>query len=208
MFYINEIFSGIQFEGALCGTPALFIRFHGCNLHCLFCDTQYAREGKGWPLDGEGLGLVIEKGTPLKTVILTGGEPTIQPLVEELIPVISEEIFICVETNGTRPDVVKALCEVLGGNAWITFSPKAIKDAEEIYEPMWALASEIKVVYGSLSETLLARAVKEGETRKVPLFMQPMEREGVINWESVRQFVGEHPEWRMSFQLHKMLGLR
>jgi organic radical activating enzyme len=207
MFYINEIFRGIQFEGALCGTPALFIRFHGCNLHCDFCDTQYAREGKGWPLDGEGLERVIEQSAPLKTVILTGGEPTIQPLVEELIPVISEEIFICVETNGTRPDVIKAL-SATPTFAWITFSPKAIKDAEEIYEPMWALASEIKVIYGSLSETLLARAVKEGENRGVPLFIQPMEREGVIDWEPVIQFVGEHPEWRMSFQIHKMLGLK
>jgi organic radical activating enzyme len=207
MFYINEIFSGIQFEGALCGTPALFIRFHGCNLHCPFCDTQYAREGKGWPLDGEGLARVIEQSAPLKTVILTGGEPTIQPLVEELIPLISEEFFICVETNGTRPNIVKALCAA-PTDAWITFSPKAIKDAEEIYAPMWSLASEIKVIFGTLNETLLAYAVKEGETRGVPLFMQPMEHEGAIDWEPVIQFVGEHPEWRMSFQLHKMLGLK
>jgi organic radical activating enzyme len=206
MFYLSEIFRGIQFEGARCGTPALFIRFHGCDLQCPFCDTLYAREGKGWPLDGEGLAQIIKQSAPLKTVVLTGGEPTIQPLVTELASLLSEKLTVCIETNGTRPDVIKDLCEIIP-DLWITFSPKSFKDAEKIYEPMWELANEIKVIYGSLSETLLARAAEEGEKGTL-LFMQPMEREGVIEWEPVVQFVGEYPEWRMSFQIHKMLGLK
>jgi len=167
------------------------------------CDTQYAREGKGWPLDGGGLARIVAESVPLKTVILTGGEPTLQPLVEELVPLLPAEPFICIETNGTRPSVIKALRELIP-DLWVTFSPKAIKDAEKIYAPMWELASEIKVIFGSLDEAFLVRATGE----RKPLFMQPMERDGTIDWEPVVQFVGEHPEWRMSFQTHKILGLK
>lgn len=68
---INEIFYSLQGEGYHTGTPAVFIRFSGCNLKCPFCDTQH-EEGR-WMSDKE---ILEEVGKyPAATVILTGGEP-------------------------------------------------------------------------------------------------------------------------------------
>ena len=92
---INEIFYSLQGEGFHTGTPAVFIRFSGCNLKCSFCDTQH-EEGVLMS-DEEILDAVGEY--PATTVILTGGEPS-----------------LCIETNGTRalPDNID----------WVTCSPK------------------------------------------------------------------------------------
>jgi 7-carboxy-7-deazaguanine synthase len=68
---INEIFYSLQGEGFHTGTPAVFIRFSGCNLHCPFCDTQH--ENGVMMTDEEILAEVVKY--PAKMVILTGGEP-------------------------------------------------------------------------------------------------------------------------------------
>lgn len=70
---INEIFYSLQGEGFHTGTPAVFVRFSGCNLKCSFCDTQH-EEGV-WMSDEE---ILAEVGKyPAVTVILTGGEPSL-----------------------------------------------------------------------------------------------------------------------------------
>ena len=70
---INEIFYSLQGEGFHVGTPALFIRFSGCNLHCDFCDTKHT---EGEYMDDEEILLHVRQ-CPAKTVILTGGEPSL-----------------------------------------------------------------------------------------------------------------------------------
>ena len=71
---INEIFHSLQGEGRHTGTPAVFVRFSGCNLHCPFCDTDHAvgREMS----DEEIIAEVRRHDVPL--VVLTGGEPSLQ----------------------------------------------------------------------------------------------------------------------------------
>ena len=70
---INEIFYSLQGEGFHTGTPAVFVRFSGCNLRCSFCDTRH-EEGV-MMTDGE----IVEKVSsfPARMVILTGGEPSL-----------------------------------------------------------------------------------------------------------------------------------
>ena len=77
---INEIFYSLQGEGFHTGTPALFIRFSGCNLKCEFCDTQH--ETGSWMSDDEIIRRAEE--CPAKMVVLTGGEPSLW-IDEELI---------------------------------------------------------------------------------------------------------------------------
>ena len=70
---INEIFYSLQGEGYHTGTPAVFIRFSGCNLKCSFCDTQH--EAGTLMTDDEIIAEVSKY--PAVTVILTGGEPSL-----------------------------------------------------------------------------------------------------------------------------------
>ena len=109
---INEIFYSLQGEGFHTGTPAVFVRFSGCNLKCSFCDTQH-EEGV-WMSDEE---ILAEVGKyPAMTVILTGGEPSLW-IDREFVDCLHRMgKYVCIETNGTHP---------LPDNIdWVTCSPK------------------------------------------------------------------------------------
>ena len=109
---INEIFYSLQGEGYHTGTPAVFIRFSGCNLKCSFCDTQH--EAGTLMTDDEIIAEVSKY--PAVTVILTGGEPSLW-IDDALIDRLHEAgKYVCIETNGTRP-----LPESVD---WVTCSPK------------------------------------------------------------------------------------
>ena len=93
---INEIFYSLQGEGYHTGTPAIFVRFSGCNLKCDFCDTQH-EEGK-MMTDDEIIAEV--KKYPAVTVVLTGGEPSLW-IDDELIDRLHEAgKYVTIETNG------------------------------------------------------------------------------------------------------------
>ena len=119
---INEIFYSLQGEGYHTGTPAIFVRFSGCNLKCDFCDTQH-EEGK-MMTDDEIIAEV--KKYPAVTVVLTGGDELIDRLHQA-------GKYVTIETNGTRP--LPATID------WVTCSPKqGVKLAIDRMD-------EVKVVY-------------------------------------------------------------
>ena len=96
---INEIFYSLQGEGYHTGTPAVFVRFSGCNLHCDFCDTRHE---EGTPMTDDDILARVEQ-YPARMVVLTGGEPALwidDALVERLH---RAGRYVCIETNGTRP---------------------------------------------------------------------------------------------------------
>lgn len=95
-----EIFYSLQGEGPRCGTPAVFLRLAGCNLHCSWCDTRYS-----W-VPGCELGVdevaarLLSYGCP--SVVITGGEPLLQAgELERLLALLPPDFYIEVETNGT-----------------------------------------------------------------------------------------------------------
>ena len=97
---VSEIFTSIQGEGTQCGRPMLFIRLSGCNLKCIYCDTQFAfKKGKEYSLKK----LIKEvESEQLLPVYVTGGEPLIQPLTPALVDELinsAHEVFV--DTNGT-----------------------------------------------------------------------------------------------------------
>ena len=105
---VCEIFKSIEGEGLRTGQAAVFVRLHGCNLRCSYCDSMYAVEGSDfWFMNvGEILAAVetYRTETGVKCVTLTGGEPLIHMGVEELLTALSEAGFeVNVETNGTVP---------------------------------------------------------------------------------------------------------
>lgn len=97
-----EIFYSLQGEGAAAGTPAVFLRLAGCNLHCTWCDTKYSW-GAGTELP---VAEVAARLLPLLKggahLVLTGGEPLLQETeLTELLALLPADVYVEVETNGT-----------------------------------------------------------------------------------------------------------
>lgn len=207
MYAVKEIFYTLQGEGANAGTPAVFCRFAGCNLWsgreadratatCNFCDTDFVGT------DGDGGGrfesagdlaaacVLAAAGRP-GLIVLTGGEPMLQ-VDQALIDALHGTGFrIAIETNGTLP-VPRTI-------DWICVSPKAGADLNQ------RGGDELKLVYpqaGLAPETVVGLPFAHR-------FLQPMDgpkRE--TNTAAAIAYCKAHPEWRLSVQTHKVLGIR
>lgn len=177
---INEIFYSLQGEGHHTGTPAVFVRFSGCNLKCDFCDTAHQ---SGVAMSDEAIVEAVS-AYPCRMVILTGGEPGLwidDALVEALHRAGK---YIAIETNGTQ-----VLPE---GIDWVTCSPKegAPLHVRRI--------DEVKVVYtGQDVAPYLSLPAQEH-------FLQPCSCQ---NTEEVVAYIKAHPQWRLSLQTHKLIHI-
>lgn len=101
---VCEIFKSIEGEGLRTGLAAVFVRLHGCNLRCSYCDSMYAVEGNDYRQMSCGEILDAVRAFGVKAVTLTGGEPLLHAGVEELLRSLSENGYkVNVETNGTVP---------------------------------------------------------------------------------------------------------
>jgi len=207
MYAVKEIYYTIQGEGYHTGRPSVFCRFTGCNLWsgreedrssaiCKFCDTDF------WGTDGLNGGkyslkelvkkirdFFPEKGND-SFVVFTGGEPALQldkPLVDALH---KHRIKIAIETNGT-----KLLPE---GVDWVCVSPKAGT------ELLITKGNELKLVVPQFG-------IEPSDFENFDFehfYLQPMESE---NWEdntiSTINFCKSNPQWKLSVQTHKFLGI-
>lgn len=178
---INELFYSLQGEGFHTGTPAVFIRFSGCNLRCSFCDTQHE---EGVMMTDEDIVAAVRR-YPARMVILTGGEPSLW-IDRKLTDLLHEAgYYICIETNGTRP--------LPEGIDWVTCSPK--QGAPVCLTQM----DEVKVVYEGQPlepyESLPARH----------FFLQPCSCQ---NTRETIACVLSHPRWRLSLQTHKLIDIK
>jgi len=209
-YSIKEIFYTLQGEGAQAGRPAVFCRFAGCNLWsgretdrataiCQFCDTDFV--GVNGPGGGrfesadECASAVAEKwpasspgGRPF--VVCTGGEPLLQ-LDESLIHALHTRGFeVAVETNGT---VIAP-----AGIDWICVSPKA---GTKLLQQR---GDELKLIFPQLEAD--PRAFESLQFRH--FFLQPMDGPSKgANTNLAVKYCMEHPQWRLSLQLHKLLGI-
>lgn len=202
MYRINEIFLSLQGEGFWTGTPMVFVRFSGCNLHCPFCDTDHSafREMTGEQL----LKAVREAGKGCRRICLTGGEPSLQA-DGALIQVLHEAGYrLHIETNGTRP--------LPEGLDWITLSPKAdvpaLKGDGTVVLPE---AHEVKLVFdGSLPPETIARWAAFPAAWH---FLQPCDtgdpvRNAALLEQTLATIQAAPDSWRLSLQTHKLLGIR
>lgn len=196
MFRINEIFYSLQGEGFHTGTPAVFVRFSGCNLKCAFCDTQH-QVGVLMPL--EAIITEIKKYPVAPMVVLTGGEPSLF-IDEDFVAAIKKETGkrVAIETNGTR---------ILPSNLdWITFSPKTGFDGGDVEPCVLTQCDELKVVY-------LGQDLRQYDGIKAThRFLQPCfsddDTQRQANLKRCVDAVMSHPGWRLSLQVHRFLGIR
>ena len=197
---INEIFRSVQGEGFYTGRVAVFIRFSGCDKKCSFCDTDHTPKLNLTPSE------IIEHMTVTgwkeeDLIVLTGGEPTIhdlKPVCKALIK-INGGIEIAVETNGTDPIALKRLKEARLLD-WITISPKHIKDASAIWR---SVADEIKVVLDPHNPPVRYIPFIGNLFDEHCCFIQPCSQD----YAPAVKYVLEHPQWRLSVQTQKIIGV-
>lgn len=210
-YAVKEIYYTLQGEGAHTGRPAVFLRFAGCNLWsghqndrvsavCDFCDTDFV--GTDGPGGGKfaaaaDLAQAVVAVWPQRTarrvkpfVVCTGGEPLLQ-LDEPLIAALHQAEFeVAIETNGTLVPPP--------GIDWVCVSPKARADL------VLRSGDELKIVFPQDAldpETLALLDFQH-------FFLQPMDGpERVRNTELAMRYCLEHPQWRVSLQTHKLLGI-
>lgn len=197
-YRLVEIFESLQGEGRNMGRPCVFVRFAGCNLNCAWCDTDVRKR-----FELSLAELVKEvKGFKAKSVILTGGEPTIQRGMPELVARLKAEgYWIGVETNG----LVDA--DWLGFVDYVACSPKA--DFADRYEAEGTLraADEVRIVASSEDVVGFCRKMRE-RIAATDYYVSPCEREGEIDFATAKSVLGRLGDWSLSVQLHKLLGFR
>lgn len=187
---INEIFYSIQGEGRNFGEAMVFIRLAGCNLHCEFCDTKYAFDS-AFELNELEIVASVNKYTS-KWVCLTGGEPFMQDLRALTNHLKRGGFDIQIETNGTIYQPIT--CD------WLVVSPKDEKEPDVL---MLKQANEIKIIVDSQESLEKAKMFERwGKYHSV----QPVDnREDMLGL--CIDFVKKNPNWRLSMQLHKLIGI-
>lgn len=194
MYDLVEIFESLQGEGRNSGRPCIFIRFAGCNLACPWCDTDRARHFSVSMPD-----LMKEvKGFRAKSVILTGGEPTLVKEMPELIAALKAEgYWIAVETNGTNePDWFSFV-------DYVACSPKA----EFPDRLVLTAANEVRIVASSEKIVDFCKTVRR-KIAAADYYISPCERDGKIDFATAKSVLSELEGWSLSVQLHKILGFR
>lgn len=190
---INEIFYSVQGEGFHAGTPAVFIRFSGCNLKCPFCDTNHFTGNEMSVSD------IIEEITkyPARLIIITGGEPSLF-LTDELVNKLHDKgKYVAVETNGTN--------KLPSSVDWVTLSPKDnfVKNAVPVNQRY----DEVKVVFDGNQnvDKYLSIPAKQYYLQPCDTGNETLNKE-IIN--KTLEYCMKDGKWRISIQIHKILNVR
>lgn len=209
-YSVKEAFLTVQGEAGQAGRVSVFLRFAGCNLWsglerdrdtavCTFCDTDFV----GTNGDGGGKFKTADlladhvnrfwtgrEGDP-KLVVCTGGEPLLQldaPLIDALH---ARGFEIAIESNGTL--------KAPEGIDWICISPKA--DAEVVQ----TTGQELKLVFPQ--EKAMPERFEHMDFER--FWLQPMDGpDQAANTQAAMDYCLKHPQWRLSIQTHKYIGVR
>lgn len=204
----KEIFKTLQGEGAQAGRAAVFCRFAGCNLWsgreadraaavCTFCDTDFVGVdgtggGKFATADALADNIAAHWGPDRdhRYVVFTGGEPLLQLDPALLDAMHARDFEVAIETNGTLAPPP--------GIDWICVSPKG-------RAPVCVTTGhELKLVYPQVDA--LPEAFAHLDFKH--FFIQPMDGPARrANTEAAVKFCSDNPQWRLSLQTHKYIGI-
>jgi organic radical activating enzyme len=240
--HVREIFSTIQGEGPLSGTPATFVRLAGCNLKCHFCDTDFEFRGSKdiWIVE-----CIVDECIKYKNelVVLTGGEPLMQDITPLILLLREHGMRVQIETAGTvwpasltREVLYPAHPATL--NTTIVVSPKTqqIHLMVEVYADAYKYLIDCSDTISAIGLPITNTQGENGavhplfvpsdfEHFKGMLFLQPVEvyvnlkpdsnlttpfidqRSTEANIQKAVDLCMKHG-YRLSLQMHKLLGLR
>lgn len=213
---VVETFHSLQGEGIHAGRSAFFIRLGGCTVGCTWCDTKHSWPAATHPsrgLDDLGREAAEAAATGAGFVVITGGEPLHYQL-DELCQALNEQIMLKVgtplplhlETSGVDP--------LSGSFDWITLSPKSHNPPTAT---LLGRCDELKVVVHDANDLDFALAMaREAQNLRQPadgsapkgleLMVQPGHNSSTGTALAIN-FVKANPQWRLSLQTHKLLGI-
>ena len=211
-YSVKEMFYTLQGEGAHTGRPAVFLRFAGCNLWsgrelhreqaiCNFCDTEFVGT------DGQNGGKFESAGDLAKAakslwksvdsnvrpyIVCTGGEPLLQLDAAAIDSLHLVGFEIGVETNGT--------IAAPAGIDWLCVSPKANSTLTQVS------GNELKLVFPQEEDAVQPACLVQLEFEY--FFLQPMDGPMLSeNTQRAIEYCLQNPQWRLSVQTHKVVGL-
>ena len=200
-YLVKEMFGPtLQGEGAHSGRACVFLRFAACNLACTWCDTDFRPEGAQKLTADE----IVARLRALDTsgserVIVTGGEPTLQWDAALSAAVRAAGFRVHMESNGTRA--------LEGPVDWLTISPKPQFHTGSLALAGTLQADEVKVV---INDTVTADGLDRyaARYRCENYFVQPCQ-DARYDHHLARTLalIQERPRWRLSLQLHKLVGI-
>lgn len=193
---IMETFYTVQGEGFYTGRPAFFIRVAGCDVGCVWCDVKESWDANEHEVlqVSDLVKQVQESGTNF--VVITGGEPAMYDLNYLTQELHKLNVEIAVETSGAY--------ELKGEYDWICLSPKKFK------KPISSVierANELKIIVFNKSDVKWAEEHAAQVPKECKLYMQAEWEKKEEMYPLVLDYITQHPQWRISVQTHKYLGV-
>lgn len=217
---VHSVWLTLQGEGPFSGRPAVFVRLAGCNLSstCHFCDTDYTSNRKR--MSANELFEKIEETTPTTMrecsshplVVFTGGEPLRQNLKSILLILQHNDFAFQIETNGTYPPIDLDWWDA----PFYVISPKTPKINHDIQTEAAAFKYVIEAGHVDPTDGLPTRALgglrpaRPGNRFEGSIYLQPCDEKdhdkNKANQDAALESCMKHG-YRLSLQLHKLLGL-
>ena len=197
---VSEIFTSFQGEGPYVGTPATFLRLYGCNLECEWCDTDISTYEILSVDDVAEIILTQMEFNNIKTLIITGGETTLQmEEIKRLIKELPEDIKIQMETNGLLFEYIPEIEYVI--------SPK--QDKEKVFENYYSYENTFfKFVITSQEDIDEVISLKEKYGYDKTIWLQGEFSQDAEMADLIRENFPRLDNVKLSVQTHKYLNQR
>lgn len=193
---LMEEFYTLQGEGHNMGQAAYFIRIGGCDVGCRWCDSKLSWNYKDYPPVETDVIVSNALSYPAKTIVVTGGEPSLYPLDYLTQAFKDAGGRTMVETSGSH--------HLTGVWDWICLSPKRNMPPLDEILPR---AHELKVVIEKREDLLWAEHNAKQVSDTCLLYLQPewSVSEKIMPW--LTEYVMQNPQWRISLQSHKYMRI-
>jgi 7-carboxy-7-deazaguanine synthase len=193
---VVETFHSVQGEGFWTGMNTFFLRLGGCDVYCPWCDQKESWNAHRYPRQSVQELVEMAKIANPAMVVITGGEPLMHDLYPLTRDLKKQGLQVHLETSGAHP--------FSGVFDWVTFSPKTYKMPDS---SIYSQVNELKIVVANSQDLAWAELQESKLSEQVIKYLQP-EWNAIECKELVFNYVLQHPQWRVSLQTHKFLGVR
>lgn len=198
---VMEAFYTLQGEGNHSGRAAYFIRLGGCDVGCVWCDVKDSWDASKHPtktIEQIVAAAKEEIGNTgvLPIIVITGGEPLMHDLTALTDALHQEGFYINIETSGSSP--------LSGDIDWICLSPKKFKAPLPEVLPK---AHELKVVVFNKSDFAWAEKYAAQVSPDCKLYLQTEWDKRLQMTPLIVDYIKANPQWQLSIQSHKYIGV-